>query len=972
MDVPYAASPRAFTVAVSFRAEFVPQNIAIPGFVATCGDALSNGFAIRLQPQGEKYVLQLCMGDSRRKGRSVWITDTQPEIEPGAWCRAIVRWDGRRLLFAVEGTKVGEVDYDGEFVPAADGLLALNRARQGYHYFPIDIGEFRLSERAWEGREMEAFFAAKPKDDPDVLSFVRTMRRVAKGGRATVKELSVRCGEFHPLVEDCRNEALAFALLDAGDLAASIRAAETRLAHAAPHDVAERRFDFLPRYGAALRAKGHEALGRKYLAETYERLRDMDASTLPLAAHCYAKVLREVGDSDWAGWIERQASVLAEGTVWADILRDGGPVAAVPGRPADVKRPPSPSVRLFASPAGDDSAAGTFEAPVKTPERAFELLRAAVAKGTPVGGAALYFRGGTYPVRTTLVLADVAGTADAPVFIGSWQDEKPVFSGAVSLRACVEGAADARLPTEEARRNVRVYDLAASGVGRLPRHPPNGFGARMRAAPMLFEGDAALTLARHPNAGFLRTVAPQKFNRGFLTDKGYQHGDSFQGVKDGFLSACPELARFVHARDLMVEGYWTYYWADRSGPVKSVDPATGAVVMDLAGADEQPLLKSIAAQVPGNPYYFFNALEALDAPGEWYADRAAGKLYVWPKAAGDLRITALMERMLTLERLRNVWIDGLSFEGGAHDAIVARGLTNVVVAGCSVHGFAGIGLTVRAGFNVTIAHGVFARFGWGALNLEGGSRKTLSPGYVRLVDCEAYDCNLHHHVHPMCIVSGVGNEVRGCQFHDSLSSVFRVEGNDHLFVSNLVRRAVQECDDNGAVDVYRCPSYAGCKYLYNVFEDCGGGEIAECGQAAIRFDGNISGMTVYGNVIRRSGTCYFGAININGGRNNVIDSNRFEDCPLAVSTFFYPPWHWREIFEGTDKNARYVRDQTEGRINVRQPPYSTAYPRLAQIRHLPQFNFITRNRAVNGVVDPGCPAPTALYGNSSSDGAPAP
>lgn len=157
-----------------------------------------------------------------------------------------------------------------------------------------------------------------------------------------------------------------------------------------------------------------------------------------------------------------------------------------------------------------------------------------------------------------------------------------------------------------------------------------------------------------------------------------------------------------------------------------------------------------------------------------------------------------------------------------------------------------------------------------------------------------------------------------------------------------------------------------------VFEDCGGGEIAECGQAAIRFDGNISGMTVYGNVIRRSGTCYFGAININGGRNNVIDSNRFEDCPLAVSTFFYPPWHWREIFEGTDKNARYVRDQTEGRINVRQPPYSTAYPSLAQIRHLPQFNFITRNRAVNGVVDPGCPAPTALYGNSSSDGAPAP
>ena len=70
-DVPYAAAPKAFTAAVTFRPEQVPQNLAIPGFVFSCGDALSNGFALRLQSQGENYVVQLCRGDG--KGCSDWV-----------------------------------------------------------------------------------------------------------------------------------------------------------------------------------------------------------------------------------------------------------------------------------------------------------------------------------------------------------------------------------------------------------------------------------------------------------------------------------------------------------------------------------------------------------------------------------------------------------------------------------------------------------------------------------------------------------------------------------------------------------------------------------------------------------------------------------------------------------------------------------------------------------------------------------
>ena len=147
VDVPFASAPKAFTAAATFRPEQVPQNLAIPGFVYACGDALSNGFALRLQSQGENYVVQLCMGDG--KGAAAWVNDVQPELRPGRWSQAVVCWDGAKLALHVNGVKMGETPRCGAFAPAANGLLSLNRAAHGYQYYPLDLAEFRLEERAW-------------------------------------------------------------------------------------------------------------------------------------------------------------------------------------------------------------------------------------------------------------------------------------------------------------------------------------------------------------------------------------------------------------------------------------------------------------------------------------------------------------------------------------------------------------------------------------------------------------------------------------------------------------------------------------------------------------------------------------------------------------------------------------------------------------------------------------------------------
>jgi len=66
-----------------------------------------------------------------------------------------------------------------------------------------------------------------------------------------------------------------------------------------------------------------------------------------------------------------------------------------------------------------------------------------------------------------------------------------------------------------------------------------------------------------------------------------------------------------------------YGWAWNTLKIKSVDDEND--VINLAGNVSYGLMV-------GDRYFVQNLLAELDAPGEWYLDRAAGKLYFWPPA----------------------------------------------------------------------------------------------------------------------------------------------------------------------------------------------------------------------------------------------------------------------------------------------------------------------------------------------------
>jgi hypothetical protein len=67
---------------------------------------------------------------------------------------------------------------------------------------------------------------------------------------------------------------------------------------------------------------------------------------------------------------------------------------------------------------------------------------------------------------------------------------------------------------------------------------------------------------------------------------------------------------------------------------------------------------------------------------------------------------------------------------------------------------------------------------------------------------------------------------------------------------------------------------------------------AHCGRAGIRFDDAISGNLVYCNVFKNSSGGLFGAIQIHGGKENLIWNNLFFQCRTGVSFTAWNQDHW--------------------------------------------------------------------------------
>ena len=567
---------------------------------------------------------------------------------------------------------------------------------------------------------------------------------------------------------------------------------------------------------------------------------------------------------------------------------------------ADREFRPDVAKATFVAPGGDDKTGdGSAARPFATIGRA---LAAVLGKAERV----ILLKGGRYMLSEGVKIeAADSGEADAPLVIAAAPGETPVLDGGREVKGLAPCG----------RGGILAADLRGQGFEGVDR--PFSWGYAMgkygtRHIIDLYEDDEPCELARYPNDGFLPSTWADPTNLLFKVD-------------------LPDLVEWAKETDLFALAYMRRTWGDETVQLK-IDAAAGTLQLDTN------VVKKVKT---GRPVKILNAVRAIDEPGEWALDHAAGRLYLKPRRMGSrVVLSQLAEPLISIDGARHVEIRGLTLQHGRSNGIRAEKCSHVRIIGNAVRNL-GSGIFVK-GEDIVIAGNRMTAFSHGGISAYGGDRRALRPSGIRILRNNISNVERKVRTYCPCVhADGVGMEIAFNHFHDAPSSAVRLEGNDILLNSNLVENCVLESDDQGAVDIYANPTYAGIEIIGNVWRDIGrGGPFVPVGQAAIRFDDIISGVKVRLNRFYNCGYAHFGAVQINGGRLNVVDNNLFVDCRKDCSVNIRRPEWWKKTMTTGYASAKIAAVKPTGE------PWRSRYPYLVDILGWPCMNFISRNVAV--------------------------
>ncbi len=520
-------------------------------------------------------------------------------------------------------------------------------------------------------------------------------------------------------------------------------------------------------------------------------------------------------------------------------------------------------------------------------------------------------RAGTYFLDKPIVL----GPEHSGLTLTAHRNEKPIISGGQRVtgwKPVSDPSVLARLD-ESVRGKVLQADVGAVAGDRLE----------------LFFQDQPMTIARWPNTGFVKIVDVVEQNyevrgrKGSKTPKFYYDGD--------------RPARWVGEKDVALHGYWFHDWSDQRQKIASID--TEKRIITLA-----PPAHSYGYR-KGQWYYAFNALSELDAPGEWYLDRAAGRLYFLPPAPIEqgTAVTSLLSNLVTIQNATNVTVRGLIFEATQGTAISSKDGQHNQIIGCTIRNVGGRALSMTGGTAHRVADCDIYATGNGGIGLTGGDRKTLTPaGHV------AENNHIHHYARwnrmyrPAIALSGVGNRAAHNLIHDAPHEAMSFGGNDHIIEFNEIHHVCTESNDAGAIYNGRDWTARGTVIRHNYLHDISGFQDRGC--MGVYLDDMLCGITISGNLFSNVTRAAF----IGGGRDNVIADNLFIDCKPSVHVD-------ARALGWAAKSVPTTMTQRLNAMPYKQPPWSTRYPQLVNILDdepaAPKGNVIARNTCVRGKWD---------------------
>lgn len=525
---------------------------------------------------------------------------------------------------------------------------------------------------------------------------------------------------------------------------------------------------------------------------------------------------------------------------------------------------------IYVSPDGNDLNKGTLENPIKTFDKALDLVKKGVATD-------VIFREGKYAISSVQRLNTIIGTKNRKITFKGAEGETVVFnSGNVVLRndsfKPVNSEKILSMLPENSRDKVMQVDLTEYG---LKSKDVTMVKPRGKATPKikLFVNAKEQTMSRFPKVGFNR------FGR-IINEGGIAYINETEGTNNFTnpifeVNEIEALSWTKNTNNIFIEGNFKTEYHTEDNVLAKVDPDRGT--LEIQG-------ETMYGVREGCKWAAVNVLEQLSNPGEFVIDQSSAVLYYYPldvlDETDEIELVIPNDSYFLLEACEYVSFDNIHFDKfSAKDVFGIWGCNYITINNCVFSNILQNAIKIDSE-NVSITNCEFNTLGGDVLREATlGERDSLTDGNLVFKNNLVRNIGLLNGSGTMglYILNTVGADISNNIMTGSDSALVNYKGNDIKIKYNELYNAVRNASDAGVVYTGRDMAAYGCEASYNYIHDYGNDNFPDASfyMSGIFVDDAGSGQTFKHNIIVPNKKEKTITIKIGGGQDCITEDNIF-------------------------------------------------------------------------------------------------